>query len=83
VHLHVYQVGRLPGPYFRLTDPAAAHDCELHRALAAIDPRRRLLLIVPAASPPGGWKKIAESCRLTCDAKELLGRLRSRISQAA
>lgn len=83
VHLHVYQVGRLPGPYFRLTDPAAAHDCELHRALAAIDPGRRLLLIAPAASLPSGWEKIAESRRLTCDANELLGRLRSRISQAA
>jgi GNAT superfamily N-acetyltransferase len=74
-----YQVGRLYTPFFRLTEPRAAADRELHAALAGRDPRRRLLLIAPgsfaSAAPGPGWKQEAQSRRLAVASPVLLGRL--------
>ena len=78
-----YQVGRLHTPYFRLTDPRAAEDHELHRSLAALDPPSALLLIAPGDVAPRGWKKIAVSRRLECNAAALLDRLAAAAKEAA
>ncbi len=45
-----YEIGRLPGPYFRLTDRQAALDTELWEALSRCDPSRKLLLIADSAA---------------------------------
>lgn len=74
-----YQVGRLCTSWFRLTDPRAAADADLQAALAALDPRRRLLLIAPrsAASPrlAANWRTVARSRRLHSSPGVVLDRL--------
>ena len=47
-------------------------------------PRRRaFLLIAPTDSAPPGWRKVAVSRRLECDARALLDRLAARLEEAA
>ena len=72
-----YEVGSLSGPYFRLSDPQAAGDSELHQVLASLDPDRRLLLVAPGDFSGSNWMCIAVSRRLACDASSLLGRLQA------
>ncbi|GEM_PF-1796330 len=45
-----YEVGRLPGPYLRLTDEQAALDADLREALSRCDPNRKLLLIADSTT---------------------------------
>jgi ribosomal protein S18 acetylase RimI-like enzyme len=78
-----YQVGRLYAPYFRLLQIEAAQDSELLRRLAWLDPKRRLLLIAPAAPFDPAWKQIAVSRRLQCSVGALLDRLDSGSRQTA
>ncbi len=74
-----HTVGRLPAPYFRLTDPAAARDPQLLAALSSLDPHRRLLLILPAnCRPPTANcpRPSATTRRLQVDTTALLSRLK-------
>jgi GNAT superfamily N-acetyltransferase len=76
-----YEIGLLYTPYFRLTDPRAAVDAQLHNALARIDPGRRLLLIASHA-PPTTWTQVAVSRRLASDAASVLAALAERTGKA-
>ncbi len=70
-----YRVGRLYKPYFRLAGAPAGRDVELHRALAALDPARRLVLHAPDDFAEPSWRRVALSFRLECPARLLLSRL--------
>jgi GNAT superfamily N-acetyltransferase len=60
-----YRIGRLPGPWFRLTDLAAAVDPELGPALLSLDPGRKLLLVAASSGRgPAGGVEEAVSRRL-------------------
>jgi hypothetical protein len=77
-----YKVGRLPGPYFRLTDPHGANDMELIRALRSLDPERKLFLIGPADSPGPGWEQAALLRRFIAPAETMLRALRQFLAPA-
>ncbi len=71
-----YQVGRLPGPYFRLTDPAGVSDGELIRTLASLDPARELFLMGPLESPGQEWTRVAALRRFRARSETLLSALK-------
>jgi GNAT superfamily N-acetyltransferase len=68
-------VGRLYAPYFRLPDPAAAHNVALRAVLGQLDPRRRLLLLAATPQPAPGWRRTAVSRRLTAPVAFVRSRL--------
>lgn len=73
-----YRVGRLGRGLWRCTDPALPRDARALAALARLDPRRRLLLILPgrSARPPlPGARPIARSVRMGGDLSRVAARL--------
>lgn len=56
-----YQVGRLPGPYFRLVLPYAPRDRDLMATLRALDPTRRVFLLGPEKLESAEWERVAVS----------------------
>jgi hypothetical protein len=77
-----YKVGRLPGPYFRLTDPLAADDKQLIRTLQSLDPSRNLLLIGPTETPASGWEQVALLRRFRTPLETMLRGLRQYLAPA-
>ena len=67
-----YRVGRLPGPYFRLTLPEIPRDPELFAALPGIDRNRRVFLVGPESMPDSGWERVAVARRMRGHCNEIL-----------
>ena len=58
-----YDIGRLPGPYFRLTCAAGAEDPELLNALTCRDPVRQLLVIAEEHWTSSSFSPVAATIR--------------------
>jgi hypothetical protein len=77
-----YTVGRLPAPYFRITDVIAARDLELLRVLYTLDGSRKVLLIGPEEMGDPAWLRVAVSRREKALIRPLMRRLRSMIAMS-
>lgn len=78
-----YGVGRLSDALYRCTEPAIANDEDALCGLSGFDPRRQLLLIIPAGSVSGRheppYELIASSQRLSGDIEKILSALKSKL----
>ena len=70
-----YEVGRLGADWFRLTDAAALADAALLGALRWLDPRRRVLALLPPDADGPGWTLRATTVRMTVPLPALRDRL--------
>jgi hypothetical protein len=77
-----YTVGRLPAPYFRITDIAAGRDPELLRTLCSLDRSRKVLLIGPEELGDAGWLRVAVSRREKALIRPLMRRLRAMVAMS-
>ncbi|HWQ52175.1 MAG TPA: hypothetical protein VN442_00730 [Bryobacteraceae bacterium] len=77
-----YTIGRLPAPYFRIIDVAAARDLELLRILCTLDRSRKVLLLGPEELGDAGWLRVAVSRREKALIRPLMRRLRAMVAMS-
>jgi hypothetical protein len=75
-----YEVGRLPGPYFRLVLPDAPRDPDLMATLRSLDPNRRVFMVGPEEFESAEWERVAVSRRLLAGREKILSYLSSMVS---